>query len=131
MTVPRLSKRAAAAKLSPPVARTFADGLQSVIEQAPGEQPTKQRLITRLVGTVGAGVEAAPFEALRPHAELFLTACIYVAVTDGRYGAEEARHVSQLAHRLGLSARQLEQLEARVFGELQVRGRGAGVPAAG
>ena len=122
MSFPRLSQRIADAALSVPVALTFAAGLREIVAEGPDEQPTKLKLIERLLGGALPDVTPAPFEALWPHAELFLTACIYVAVTDGQYGVEEARHVSALAHRLGLSARQLERLEARVFAELKVRG---------
>ena len=123
MSLPRLSQRVADAQLAPPVARTFAEGLMEVVAHDSTEEPTKRKLIRRVMGeALQPGSEAAPFEALWPHARLFLTACIYVAVTDGSYGVEEARHISALAHRLGLSARQLEQLEARVFAELKVRG---------
>ena len=49
MNVPRLSQRVAAAKLSPPVAQTFANGLVSVTTHGLGEEPTKMRLIDRVV----------------------------------------------------------------------------------
>ena len=57
-----------------------------------------------------------------PCAELFLTACVYVAVADGEYAVEEARRISLFAHRLGYSARRLSELESRVFEELRQRG---------
>lgn len=129
MSLPRLSQRIADAALSAPVAHTFAAGLREIVAHGTEEQPTKLKLIDRLLGGELPDAAPAPFEALWPHAELFLTACIYVAVTDGRYGVEEARHVSALAHRLGLSARQLERLEARVFAELKLRGSRAAVDA--
>ncbi len=122
MSPPRLRKRIAAASLSPMVARTFADGLAQLVALAPQEAATKQRLIERLLGTVPpAETPLAPFDALWPHGELFLTACIYIAVTDGRYGVDEARQISVFAHRLGLSAQGLERLESKVFAELGAR----------
>lgn len=122
MRSPRLRQRITNATLPPAVARTFADGLRALVALDPDQAPTKQQLIDRLMGDDPVvAAEPAPFDALWPHAELFLTACIYVAVTDGQYGVEEARHVSGYAHRLGLSARQLERLEAKVFAELVAR----------
>ena len=125
MSTPRLRKRIAAASLSPTVARTFADGLAQLVALAPQQAKTKQRLIERLLGTVpSTQTPSAPFDALWPHGELFLTACIYVAVTDGQYRVEEARQVSAFAHRLGLSAQGLKRLEAKVFAELGARSAG-------
>ena len=49
------------------------------------------------------------------HAELFVRACVTVALADGQYSVEEARLVSGLAHRLGVSAHQLAELETTVF----------------
>ena len=122
MSSPRLRTRIAAAALSPPVARTFAEGLEQFVSPAPDPAETQQRLIARLMGSVPPdGTPSAPLDALWPHRELFLTGCIYVAVAEGRYGVEAARQVSVFAHRLGFSAHGLERLEAKVFAELQSR----------
>ena len=119
----RLKSRINAAGLSAPVARTFAEALTQVASAKGGLEGNETALIQKLLGKHwSAEVEAAPFEALWPHGELFLTCCIYVAVADGHYDVEEARIVSGYAHRLGLSAAQLSELEARVFKELQERG---------
>jgi hypothetical protein len=119
----RLSKRIAAAGLSPGVARTFAERLAEVATAKGGVDGTGDALITRLLGRFWTPeTEPAPFESLWPYGELFLTACLYIAVTDGHYDVEEARVVSGFAHRLGLSATQLSELEARVFGELKAIG---------
>ncbi len=72
----------------------------------------------------GPRVDARPaaFEALWPHAEIFVTACVYVVLTDGRYSEEEARELAALAHRLGLSAGRLAAIEARAVEDLRTRG---------
>ncbi len=120
MAAPKLTKRIRAAALSPAAARTFGAGLREITH---GLEASAERdaLISRLVGALDDG-PSAPFEALWPHAELYLTACVYVAVSDGQYRVEEARLISEHAHRLGFSARQLAELEARVFAELRERG---------
>lgn len=118
-----LKSRINAAGLSAPVARTFAESLTQVASAKGGLEGNETALINKLLGKHwSSDVDAAPFEALWPHGELFLTCCIYVAVADGHYDVEEARIVSGYAHRLGLSAAQLSELEARVFKELQERG---------
>lgn len=119
----RLHHRITAAGLSAPVARTFSESLAQVASAKGGLEGNETALINKLLGRHWtAEVESAPFEALWPVAELFLTCCIYVAVADGHYDVEEARVVSTFAHRLGFSAAQLSELEARVFKELQERG---------
>ncbi len=122
MSSSRLVHRIAAAGLTPEAARTFADGLRAVAGQDLAEGSAKAALITRLMGAVAQAPDTAPLEALWPHAELFLQACVTVAVADGQYRVEEARAVSQLAHRLGFSARQLARLEEQLFADLQARG---------
>jgi hypothetical protein len=122
MTAPRLSTRIQESGLAPDVARTFADGLRQVMGEDGADGTTKAVLIGRLLGALKEGPAPAPFEALWPHGELFLTGCITVAVSDGEYRVEEARLISHFAHGLGLSARQLADLEARVFGQLAARG---------
>lgn len=119
----RLNHRINAAGLSAPVARTFSEMLGQVASAKGGLEGNEIALINKLLGKhFGPDTEGAPFEALWPHSELFLTCCIYVAVADGHYDVEEARIVSGFAHRLGLSAAQLSDLEARVFAELKQRG---------
>ncbi len=119
----RLNHRINAAGLSAPVARTFSEMLTQVAGAKGGLEGNEIALINKLLGKHWtAEVEAAPFEALWPHGEIFLTCCIYVAVADGHYDVEEARIISGFAHRLGLSAAQLSVLEARVFAELKERG---------
>lgn len=120
MAAPRLTQRIRAAEFPPATARTFGAGLREITA---GLEDSAERdaLIARLTGNLEDG-PAAPFEALWPHAELYLTACVYVAVSDGQYRVEEARLISEHAHRLGFSARQLAELEARIFEELRARG---------
>lgn len=119
----RLAHRIRAAGLSGPVLRTFADNLTEIASAKGGLDGNETALINKLLGRELSGDhEPAPFEALWPHAELFLTCCIYVAVADGHYDVEEARAVSGFAHRLGFSAVQLSALEEKVFKELQERG---------
>lgn len=123
MSAPRLSTRIKQAALSPEVARTFADGLRAVIGADPTEGTAKAALVARVLGALPADPsEGAPFEALWPHAELFLTACVTVAVADGEYRVEEARLISNFAHSLGLSARQLAELERRTIRQIVQRG---------
>lgn len=118
---PRLRHRIRDARLAEPVARVFADGLgRFVPEDAAADDP--RRIVSARLCPVPAQGPSAPFDALYPHAELFLAACLTVAVVDGTYSVEDARLVSAFAHRLGMSARQLAALEHRVFGELRQRG---------
>ena len=119
----RLAHRVRAAGLSAPVLRAFAEALAEIAGAKGGLDGNETALINKLLGRdLTTEAEPAPFEALWPHAELFLTCCIYVAVTDGHYDVEEARAVSAFAHRLGFSAVQLSALEEKVFRELQERG---------
>jgi len=123
MGAPRLSTRIKQAGLAPDVARTFAEGLREVIGEDPAEGTTKAALVDRILGALAGQAEAAaPFEALWPHGELFLTACVTVAVADGEYRVGEARLISNHAHRLGFSARQLAALEKRVIRRIVERG---------
>lgn len=118
-----LSCRIAESGLSNAVAQTFADGLKQVARADGPESDVERQMIDRLVDVLWiSGTEPAPFEALWPCAELFLTACIYVAVSDGVYAIEETRRISLFAHRLGYSARRLSELESQVFQELRHRG---------
>ena len=118
-----LSSRIAESGLSDAVAQTFADGLKQVAAADGPENAVERQLIARLVDVLWtSSSQPAPFEALWSCAELFLTACVYVAVADGEYAIEEARRISLFAHRLGYSARRLSALESRVFEELRQRG---------
>ena len=118
-----LSFRIAESGLSNAVAQTFADGLKQVARADGPENDVERQLIDRLVDVLWtSGTDPAPFEALWTCAELFLTACVYVAVADGEYSIEEARRISLFAHRLGYSARRLSELESQVFQELRHRG---------
>jgi hypothetical protein len=89
-----------------------------------GFDPDEAVLIVHILGDLDdATTTIAPFESLWLHARLFLTACLYVAVADGGYSVEQARHISALATRLGWSARQLSDLEKHVLERLEERGR--------
>jgi len=89
-----------------------------------GFDPDEAVLIVHLLGDLESGSGTiAPFESLWLHARLFLTSCLYVAVADGGYSVEQARHISALATRLGWSARQLSDLEEAVLERLEARGR--------
>ncbi len=119
----RLSDRIAEAGLRDDVAVAFVSGLREVACIDGPETDLEHQLIGRLVDILWTeGIAPAPFEALWSCAELFLTACVYVAVAEGKYGVEEARLISLFAHRLGYSARRLSALEDRVFAELSARG---------
>ena len=118
----RLSQRIAEAGLSAAVARTFAAALREVARADGPINDLEARLIRHLVEEAREPVEvAAPFEALWSHAERFLAACVYVAVSDGEYGVEEARVISLFAHRLGYSVRRLAALEERTFATLRAQ----------
>ncbi len=136
----RLTERIAAAGLSDSGARVFAAGLRRVANADGQVEAGEARMVERLCAALATGRDEpsrggasntlagratdamSELESLWGQAELFLTACIYVAVVDGEYGVEEARIVSLFAHRLGLSAHQLAELEGRVFTELKERG---------
>jgi len=119
---PRLRRRIREADLPPAIARTFRENLDVFVVNDDEVSPMRQAVVDRLL-LVPERVPLAPFDALYPHAELFLSACLTVAVADGTYSVEDARRVSAYAHRLGLSARQLASLEHRVFAELRERGQ--------
>lgn len=118
---PRLRRRIREAELPPAVARTFRENLDRFVADEDGDRSARRAVAERLIG-LPEGVPLAPFDALYPHAELFLSACLTVAVADGTYSVEDARMMSAYAHRLGLSARQLASLEHRVFADLRERG---------
>jgi hypothetical protein len=100
---------------------TFRHELQRVAEVEGPMAQTEHALIERLVSSSSAS--AAPFDSLWQCSDLLIEACIYVAVAEGGYSVSKARHISQLAHRLGFSARQLSELERGVIGALADRAR--------
>lgn|GEM_PF-3052172 len=118
---PRLRRRIREAELPPAVARTFRENLDQFVSVEEEERSARRAVAERLLA-LPDGVPLAPFDALYPHAELFLSACLTVAVADGTYSVEDARRISAYAHRLGMSARQLADLEHRVFADLRERG---------
>jgi hypothetical protein len=103
------------------VARTFRENLDQFVADEDEDQSARRAVAERLL-SMPDGVPLAPFDALYPYAELFLSACLTVAVADGSYSVEDARRISAYAHRLGMSARQLADLEHRVFADLRERG---------
>jgi tellurite resistance protein len=132
----RLAARIASVRLEPDAAAAFVGGLRAVAGcdgvVADGESRLVERLAAELPGVddvfggwgaLGRVDRGAPveIELLWGHAELFLTACIFVAVSDGEYGVDEARLISSYAHRLGMSSAQLSALESDVFGQLRAR----------
>ena len=118
---PRLRRRIREAELPPTVARTFRENLDQFIHDEEDDHASRRAVAERLLSLPEA-VSLAPFDALYAYAELFLSACLTVAVADGTYSVEDARRVSAYAHRLGMSARQLADLEHRVFADLRERG---------
>lgn len=117
-----LSERIVEAGLHARTARTFSEALQEVAGTDGPVSAVERDLIRQLVDSLWSPADTpAPFEALWSHAELFLTACVYVAVADGEYSVEEARMISLFAHRLGYSVRGLSALESRVFADLKAR----------
>lgn len=119
----RLSRQISEQGLSPAVARAFANGLREVAAVDGFINDVEGKLIACLIdeGEHDADGDAAPFEALWSCAELFLSACITVAVSDGVYVVEEARIISLFAHRLGFSVRRLSALEERTFAQLNAQ----------
>ncbi len=119
-----LANEIAAAKLTPSMRRVFYRGLREVAVADGSINPSEQRAIKALLGGhLGRGAPREPLEAIWSHAELFIRACIHIALVDGRYRVEEARSVSLQAHRLGLSAQRLAILEKRVFDKLEAAAR--------
>jgi hypothetical protein len=120
----RLSTRIREEGLADAVAQTFRAELVKLAQLSGPMQDTEAALIKRLVWTEKFDiVSCAPFDALWQCSALFLEACVTVAVTEDGYTVEKARHISQLAHRLGFSARQLSQLEHDVIGALADKAR--------
>jgi len=87
-----------------------------------GFDPDEAALILTVTGDVQE-LKMAPFNSLWHQSRLFLSACLFVAVSDGQYTIEQSRHLSQMASRLGWSASRLALLEAEVLGHLEKRGR--------
>lgn len=122
----KLTERIAALDLPAPARLRFRAELLSVARADGLLGQEEERLVDRLApATSGTETEtqAAELDVLWRHREILTQAAIYVAVSDGEYGVEEARAVSELAHRLGLSARLLGEIEARTFKELERRAR--------
>ncbi len=124
MRRPALFENILDAGLRPEVCRTFLGGLVEVAGGDAALNDDQRALLRKFKEVLSPAEEAAPFESLWPHAELFLRSCLYMAVIDGQYDIEEARRVSSFAQRLGLSVRQLSVLEGKVFSELKRRSRG-------
>ncbi|MES2641680.1 MAG: hypothetical protein V4850_19465 [Myxococcota bacterium] len=119
----RLYERIEDAGMSPEVLAAFRRGL-SEVAGASGLPDVEQALLAGLFDRlVPPDIDPAPFDELWSHADLFLTAALTVAVSDGRYGLEEARVIGFLASRLGYSAGDLAAIEGRVFSELRAHGR--------
>ena len=125
MSTHRLKTRIRRHGLPGPVARVFRQELLRVAAVGGAVQPLAASLVEHLMEDKSPDViHVAPFEALWQYSCLFIEACITVAVADGRYSVDKARHISQLAHRLGFSARQLSDLEREVLGALIARSEG-------
>lgn len=116
----KLTERIAALDLSPPVRSRFRAELLAVARADGLLTGEEEKLVDRLVPPTGTDTPAE-IDALWRCRELLTEAAIYVSVADGEYRVEEARAVSELAHRLGLSARLLGEIETRTFAELRRR----------
>lgn len=114
----RLAERIEMAGMPPEVLATFREGLAEVVAAGAFSSMEHEVLRGIFARLIPEDVEPAPFEDLWPWAELFVTAAVYVAVSDGAYGVEEARIVGVLAQRLGFGAGDLARIESRVFEEL-------------
>ena len=119
----RISSQIKEAELSDAQVLAFCQALR---ELARAGRPT-DTAVAQLEQRLREGVESdclpAPVEALWKHRELFLRACITAAVCQGEYSIESARIVGGFARDLGISARQLSDLEDRVMGALIEQGR--------
>jgi hypothetical protein len=119
----RLVERIEAAGLSPEALAAFREGLLDVAGAGRFASMEHTILLGFLDRLVPHDAEPGELRALWPHAELFLTAALTVAVSDGVYGVEEARVIGTFAARLGYPPADLAELEGRVFDELAARGR--------
>lgn len=112
-----------AANLKMDVTRTIADSLRELAGVNGPVTELEMLFIANLVSE-DVSVLPAPFDELWPFGKLFLSSCICLAVLDGDYSIEKARKISEFAHKLGLSAYQLADLEKTVIGELKASGTG-------
>lgn len=113
----RLYQQIQDANLSPAIARSFADGLRSIAQLSGPLTSQEQAFVQNLLPH--AGHTSAPFEDLWPVAEIFLRACICIALVEGQYSIVKSRQISTFAHLLGLSAQRLSDLESQVFHQLR------------
>ena len=119
----RMRHRLNKAQMSISVRKRFELELERVAQiDGQGFDPDEAALIVRIVGDIAVDVVPAAFESLWAHASDFLAACLMVAVADGRYSVEQARHISSLASRLGWSAYQLSQIESDTLDTLELQG---------
>jgi streptomycin 6-kinase len=119
----RMHKRLVRNGVSKSVLKRFERELECLAQiDGQGFDPDEAALIVRIVGDIPERVPMAPFEALWAYASDFLSACIMIAVADGRYSVEQARHVSTLASRLGWSAYQLSRIEHDTMVRLEKAG---------
>ena len=119
----QLRLRIRQAQLPPAALARLAHELDRVAQvDGRGFDPDEAALILCVTGEV-LDTEMAPFESLWREGEIFLSACLFVAVADGQYTIEQSRYISRLASRLGWSAARLSALESDVLGQLEKRGR--------
>ena len=124
----RVQVRSAA--MTDPVRRRFELELERLAQvDGQGFDPDEASLIVRLVGDAVKPEPCAGLDELWPYTRVFLTACLYVAVVDGRYTVEQARRISRLSTALGWSVNQLSDLEAEVLSRLESRGAQRMMPA--
>jgi len=116
----RLSDQIRALHLPPAMSRTLADALREVAAADGVVDDREIRCIDALVGVnPDPALAAEPLESLWPHAEILIRACVEVSLADGDYAVEEARCVSALAHRLGVSVHRLAEIEEAAFKEFR------------
>ena len=111
------------ADLSDAQVLAFCQALRRLARAGSPKTTAVAQLETRLREQVESDCLPTPVEDLWPHRELFLRACITAAVCEGDYRVESARIVGDFARELGISARQLSDLEAAVMVDLMDRGR--------
>lgn len=118
-----ISSQIRGADLSDAEVLAFCQALRQLARASSSTSGAVARLESRLRAGVESDCLPTPLDDLWPHRELFLRSCITAAVCEGDYRVESARIVGKYARGLGISARQLSDLEAAVLGDLIARGR--------
>ena len=95
--------------------------LIQVAESDGGQNILEQRFIDLIVPENEE--KPVSIQSLWNHSEIVLTACVSLAVLNGRYPVEKARIVSGIAQKLGYSSKKLRELEGQVLRMIHMRGK--------